>query len=186
MIRSFLVIAVLFSSPAFSEVSFERLAAISETPDSLEGRFVQEKYLKVLEAGLVSSGVFSYKKGEHLRWETLEPISNKLVLTPTSVVTKQDEKELVALPAGASTVTSVLSEILFSVLTANWNNLSKYFELSGDVDNGSWRVELLPTDVTIAAAISKIELSGETLLQKIILYEKQGDSTTIEFFDQQQ
>jgi len=186
MIRGFLAIAVLFSQPAFSEVSFDRLAAISQTPDSLEGRFVQEKYLKALEVGLVSSGVFAYKKGEYLRWETLKPISNKLILTPTSVVNKQDEKELVTSTAGASPVTSVLSEILFSVLTANWNNLSKYFELSGDVDNGSWRVELLPTEVTIAVAISKVELSGETLLQKIVLYEKQGDVTTIEFSDQQQ
>ena len=185
MIRGFLTIAVLFSSPAFSEVSFERLAEMTETPDSLEGKFIQEKYLKALETSLVSSGVFAYKKAEYLHWETLEPISNKLVLTPTSAVNKQNEKELIAIPAGASTVTSVLSEILFSVLTANWNNLSKYFELSGNVDNGSWRVELLPIDVTIAAAINKIELSGETLLQKIVLYEKQGDSTTIEFFDQQ-
>ena len=186
MIRIFLAIVFFVSSPALSEVSFERLGAISQTPDYLEGKFTQEKYLKALETGLVSTGVFVYKKGEYLHWETLDPISNKLVLTPTSIANQQGEKELVAMSVGADAITSVLSEILFSVLTANWKNLSKYFELSGDIDNESWVVELLPIDVTIAAAINKIELSGKALLQKIVLYEKQGDSTTIEFSDQHQ
>jgi len=186
MIRIFLIFTFFISLPAFGEVSFEGLGAISQTPDYLEGKFTQEKYLKALETGLVSTGVFVYKKGDYLIWETLDPISNKLVLTPTTIASQQGDKELLATPAGVDAITSVLSEILFSVLTANWGNLSKYFEMSGDIDRGSWVVELLPIDVTIAATINKIELSGKALLQKIVLYEKQGDSTTIVFSDQHQ
>ena len=56
-----------------------------------------------------------------------------------------------------------------------------FFELSGKMNDGHWSAELVPADELVKQSVSKVELSGDSLVRKIILHESSGDHTTIHF-----
>ena len=173
MSRLFLIIiSLLLVTVARADITFGQLSKISATPDYLEGNFSQKKYLQVLDAELTSTGQFVYKKGVFLRWITTEPIQNEFIMTPSKLAEN---------PA-----TAVLSEILFAVLTAEWQKLSIYFDLSGKVESKQWDVELIPVDNIVAQVVSRVEIRGDTWLREIILHEMDGDHITIKLDNHQQ
>lgn len=180
----FSVILLILPFASIAEITFAQLAQISTTPEKLEGRFSQEKYLSALDAGLVSTGVFSYRRGKSIRWEILEPIRSELLMTPEGITSRQDGGELLHLDVNANPTAAVLGEIFFAVLTAEWEKLSNFFELSGRVDGGLWHAVLVPLDQLAMQVFSRIELKGDSLLREIILHQNSGDRTTIRLENQ--
>jgi hypothetical protein len=178
--RGVFLTMMLWSTLSAADISFEQLNAIAATPETLTGQFRQQKYLSELGATLDSSGVFSYRRNESIRWETLTPIQNVLTLTPNSIIGSQGEHEVLRLDAKSNPVIGVLSDVFFSVLTAKWGNLSAYFSLSGVSENG-WAVELMPIDTTVMQLMEKVILKGDGLIRELTVYEKNGDTTTIYF-----
>ena len=185
MKRYFLsALVLIFPLAVQAEITFTQLAQISATPEVLQGRFSQEKYLGALDAALISTGVFTYQRGKSIRWEILQPIQNELVMTPTTITNKQGNDELLRLDMGANPTAAVMGEIFFSVLTAEWEKLSDHFELSGEIEGQQWHAVLVPLDQAIGQIFSRIELKGENLLRVIILHENSGDRTTIRLDNQ--
>jgi len=162
-----------------ADITFTQLAQISTTPENLQGRFSQEKYLAALDVSLMSTGVFTYQRGKSIRWEILEPIQNELVITPSTIINQQGNDELLRLDMDTNPTAAVMGKVFFSVLTAEWAQLSDYFELSGEIEGQQWRAVLVPVDQTIIQMFSRIELEGGSLLRVIILQENSGDRTTI-------
>ncbi len=181
--RFYLPVLLLCLLPyaAMAELSFEQLGRISKNPANLEGRFVQEKYLAALDASLQSSGTFSYQRGESVRWQTLKPINSEMLVTPTSISSKQGGQEFMRLETRSNPAVKLFNEIFFSVLTAEWAKLSVYFKLSGKVEKGRYHAQLLPVDKTVKQVVSRVELKGGALVHEIILHESSGDQTTIHF-----
>lgn len=164
-----------------NEISFEQLGSVSAAPEYLKGDFKQEKYLQAIEVSLLSTGQFEYSRNESISWITQHPIQNTLTMTPTSIINQQEGQALVELNTETNPAVAVLSDILFSVLTAEWERLSTYFELQGSFEGQQWQAALQPTDRSVAQFISHVELTGDHLLRTIILFEKGGDRTTIYF-----
>lgn len=173
------LIALIIPLAVSAGISFTQLAKISTTPDQLKGTFSQEKYLKALDAELISTGVFSYQRGKSIRWEILKPIQNELVMTPATITSKQGDGELWQIDVESTPESAALGQIFFSLVTADWDILSNHFEVTGEIDGQQWHAVLVPTDQTVVQAFSRIELRGENLLQQIILHENGGNRTTI-------
>lgn len=166
---------------AHAELTFEQLEAISSTPEKLEGRFKQEKYLSHIDVSLFSSGVFSYQRGQEIHWHTLKPIQNELIITPEVIINRQDGRDLVHVDVDSNPSIRLLSELFFSVLTAEWQKLGAFFEISGEKGAEQWTAELVPIDKVITQFSDRIILRGDTLLREIIIYEKSGNYTIIRF-----
>lgn len=195
MIRSLLLFLLLSCSTlSQAELTFEQLKEVTLTPETLNGTFVQEKYLSSVDASLISSGTFHYLRNQSIQWITLEPIQNELLMTPTSLVNKQGSEELMRLESTATPALTVISNLFFSVLTAEWQQLSDYFELSGTLQESAphkqqgdpaqkqpWHATLIPIEPTIQQVVSKVELKGDLLLEEVILHEPGGDRTQIRF-----
>ena len=175
----FSAFALLLPWVAQADISYERLAQLSLTPEFLEGSFSQEKYLGALDATLISTGAFTYQRGKSIRWEILQPIQSELVMTPTSISSKQDNQELMHLDTSNNPVARIIGDIFFTVLTTEWEKLAPYFELSGAIDGQKWHAVLLPIDQSVMQVFSRIELKGLELLEEIVLHEKGGNRTTI-------
>ena len=61
-----LLLAVLLSCSSFiyaGQLNYAQLQQLTISPDQLEGRFTQQKYLNDMEISLQSSGVFEYQRG---------------------------------------------------------------------------------------------------------------------------
>jgi len=181
--RQYLFVVLLCLSPvaAYADLTFEQLENISKTPENLDGRFTQEKYLGALDAVLSSSGKFSYQRGKSIRWETLKPIQSEILMTPTSISNKQGGREFMRIEIESNPAVALFNEIFFSVLTAEWGKLSTYFKLSGEMEDGQWHAELVPVDKTVQQLVSRVELKGGVLVREIILHESSGDRTAIHF-----
>ncbi|SIS40235.1 outer membrane lipoprotein carrier protein LolA [Neptunomonas antarctica] len=191
--KRFLLLLLLAPLTSHADLTFTQLEAITQTPETLSGHFVQEKYLSALDASLESSGEFRYLRNQSIQWITREPIQNELLMTPTSLVNTQGAQEVMRLDTSATPALKVISHLFFSVLTAEWQQLSRYFTLTGSLtqtlnntrtdtpEGGQWHAELLPIDPTIKHVVSKVELNGSQLLREIILHEPGGDRTLIRF-----
>lgn len=174
--------SALFSVQA-SGISFETLAQKTRNPDMLQGLFHQEKYLAAFELTLDSSGQFVYQKGRSIHWQTLEPVENELILTPDSIVNRQGGEELMRLDAAQGDAISVFSQIFFAVMTAQWEQLERYFSLEGQADGDDWQVKLTPTDNRFSQLIRSVELSGKGFMEQVVLHEQSGNRTQIRFTD---
>ncbi|MEX1200732.1 MAG: outer membrane lipoprotein carrier protein LolA [Methylophaga sp.] len=185
--KRWLMLLWLVMSPAHAELSYELLTQLTESPESLQGEFKQEKYLAEFDTTLLSSGIFNYQRNEFIRWQTKMPIENELLMKPSSIASSQGGEELISLQADKDPAAKVLTEIFFAVLTADWNALSDYFFANGDYQNNrDWEVKLTPRKPTLKQAINHVELSGDTLMRKVVLHEKNGDITRIDFLNLQQ
>ncbi len=173
------ILLPLSAMSAPSEISFERLAQLVVTPAELQGSFRQQKYLATLDTSLTSSGHFSLRRGELIHWQITEPIENELLITPSGLSSRQGDEELLRLDAGSNPAVGVMGEIMFALLSAEWQRLARYFELSGEIAGQQWHVQLQPRDAVIAQLFERVELRGEELLQVIVLHESSGDITTI-------
>lgn len=179
-----LLIACLVFFPAVvcAELTYSELEELSTTPESLRGQFVQEKYISNLSVSLKSSGNFSYQRDQALHWQTMEPVQHELEMTRDSIINKQGSNELVYLDVNSNPAIQVISELFFSVLTAEWQGLERFFKLSsGSNVNGQWEAELLPIDAVITQFSDRVTLQGDSLLREVTIYEKSGDYTKIKF-----
>lgn len=177
----FSVLVMLIASVANAGLTFTELKQLTADSVVLEGQFQQEKYLNALDASIISSGYFVYQKNKKLRWVTVKPIENELIMTPVSLINKQGGKELVKIDFSDSPTASLLNEILFSLLTANWETLSTLFSVSGMHDGTKWQAVLNPVNDIALQLVEKVDLSGGERLRAITLYELTGDQTIITF-----
>lgn len=176
-----LALLLLSLTSRAEQLSYAQLQRLTQSPAQLSGSFSQQKYLQALDISLLSSGVFEYQRGKVIQWETLQPIQNELIVTPTAIVSKQGGQNLLQLGAETNPAVAAFSGILFSVLTADWKKLANYFALSGQFEGNQWQAELVPLESTISQVVSKVELKGDVLLREVTLLENGGDRITIRF-----
>ena len=162
-------------------LNYAMLADVTQSPESMSGEFTQTKFLAVLQVGVKSSGRFSYQRDKQVTWLTEQPVVNELIITPTALISRQGEDELLRLDTQKNPAAVILGDIIFSVLTADWSVLARYFTVTGDLNDGSWQAELLPSDESIRQSVTRVELQGDTLLRQIVLHEANGDIITIQF-----
>lgn len=179
--RVFMLFSLLVTCMPSWALNFQQLSAQTQTPRALYGHFDQSKFLSSFDLTIQSKGQFHYIQNRSIVWQTTEPMANELTLTPDSIVNKQNGHELMRLDRQSSPTIALLSEIFFSVMTADWQRLEQHFTLTGKLDHESWSADLKPTNNTFSQLIRRVELSGDQFLKKVVLYEKSGDTTTIHF-----
>lgn len=170
-----LIVGLLLSAGVRADISFAELTELSRAPARHEGRFTQEKYIRSVDASLHSNGKFAYRRGESIRWQTLQPIRSKLLLTPEGI--RSDQGLLLQLDSNP--MAAAMGEVLFALLTADWDRLAEYFELSGNAAPPRWQAVLVPRKQALDQWFVRIELAGSALPEQIVIHERSGNRTTI-------
>jgi len=181
MIRCLLLFLLLQVSMLHAAPTLEQLAELTDSPATLKGDFKQKKTIKAFDASIISTGTFSYKRHTFIRWNTVAPVANQLMMTPKGMTSQQDGEELVSLSADKTPAIKMLSEIFFAVLTAEWETLANYFDVQIDGDQAGWQVVLTPKENALKEAVVQVNLAGDRLLNEVTLQEKNGDMTHILF-----
>ncbi len=183
MVPLTLCFLILFSVGAKAELTYEKLGQLTASPEYLEGRFTQEKYVAFLDTDLVSSGFFVYQRDKSIRWVTQSPIANELTITPEQIVTQEGGEEVSRLSAESNPVAKMMSVIFFAVLTSDWQELEKVFRLKGQATGAVWRITLTPIDPQMAQFIDSIDVRGGQYINELILHEATENRTRILFSD---
>ncbi|WP_290702694.1 outer membrane lipoprotein carrier protein LolA [Amphritea sp.] len=186
MIRWLVILLFTGLSVGSQAADFKFLESLTTAPESLHGQFTQVKLVKALDARFESSGSFDYERGSSIRWHTLTPIDNLLTLTPRTISSQQGDTLLSNLDSQNNPVVVIFSDIFFGVMTAEWQTLAEYFEMDVQGSKEHWTVTLHPIDKSVEQVVTRVELSGDDLLRKVLLFEAAGDQTQIKFTELQQ
>jgi hypothetical protein len=175
------MVAAAVAEPA-SDDGATLIAAVEERVglrQGTAGEFGQNKHMAVLPQPLHSRGEFAYDPQSGLVWETLAPIPNKVIFDQAGIRQSMEGKtvwEIDARQPAVATITQVIS----SVLAADWEGLQAYFHIDGSIDSAGWRLQLSPLEEVLAQVVDGIELEGDRELSRMTLMEANGDRTEIQ------
>ena len=125
------------------------------------GRFVERRYLAILNAPLESSGTLVYTAPGRLEKHTLSPRQESLTLDGDTLLIENKEtgqRRQVALEE--QPVVGAFVESIRATLAGDLQTLSRFYEVSLEGDASRWRLRLKPTAPRMREVISEIRLSG--------------------------
>ena len=126
-----------------------------------KGRFVERKYLAILNAPLEVSGTLLYVAPNRLEKHTLVPRAESLVLQADelTIETTQPNRRR-KLQLAQYPMIQVFVESIRSTLAGDLAALNRFYEVALSGDERSWRLLLKPSDPKMQELVSEIRISG--------------------------
>lgn len=150
-----------------------------QSPKTVQGRFTQQKHLRTLDKPVTTSGRFALRPGHGLFWHLQKPFELRLRVRRDGI-SRQDASG--AWKSNGSQSTQAAQVKLFmAVLGGDTAELQRHFTLKLSGSAGSWQLLLLPKTVVMKQVFENITISGDKLVRRIELKEKQGDRTVMQF-----
>ena len=150
-----------------------------QAPKTVQGRFTQQKYLRTLDKPVTTSGRFALRPGHGLFWHLQKPFELRLRVRRDGI-SRQDASG--AWKSNGSQSTQAAQVKLFmAVLGGDTAELQRHFILKLSGSAGNWQLLLLPKTVVMKQVFENITISGDKLVRRIELKEKQGDRTVMQF-----
>ncbi|WP_110187551.1 outer membrane lipoprotein carrier protein LolA [Pokkaliibacter plantistimulans] len=181
-LRYFWLLLLSLSPLLAQALTFTDLSRLTQTPATLSGQFQQHKYLQALDTTIDSNGQFSYRRDKEIRWQTLAPVADLLVMTPQGL-SGSNTAAAMAGNTDSNPTLALVGTLFFAVMSADWQVLQQHFSLTGSEQGKEWKATLIPLDDDIRLAVQRIELQGDAYLHHLELYEVSGDQVRIEFTD---
>lgn len=156
---------------AFDEQQLaEQLMAIKV----LRGTFVQEKYLRGLDAPLTSNGEFVLAGEQGLLWNLQYPLVRSYRITDTGIALRvADDWQ----QQSKQDTVNRQSRLFLAVLAGDQQGLKEDFELTLTGDASDWQLILMPQALLLQQIFDRIVIRGDDYVRSIELHEKQGDRT---------
>jgi hypothetical protein len=169
-----LAILFLLWMPFKASLAADTLAEIGARlvkTEITEGRFRQEKKIKVLKKPLISTGTFIYHRSRGVIWQTLAPVPSMLLVNQSRLMTAQGEQ---ALPPA-------FGRVFTAMFGGDLKAMQDGFEIAGTNGESEWQLQLKPKDPFLQKIIFEMRLAGERELRQIDIREANGNSTRIDF-----
>ena len=144
---------------------------------SARARFVERKFLRILNDPLELRGTLSYSAPGHLEKHTLTPKRESLVLDQDRL-TLEDEvrKQRRTLALQEYPVIWALVESIRATLAGDLQSLNRFYQVRLEGDPRDWRLILTPRDSKMKAMVTDIRMSGTGRSVRVIeVHEAGGD-----------
>ena len=156
-------------------IQVERILSRLATGGRREARFVERKFLQILDAPIESSGRLAFKPPRRLERVTEKPKAETLVLDgDTMSMTRDGRTRTIAasqLPAVAAMVGS-----LRDVLAGDGGAIGRRFKLIAQGTDEHWQLVLLPSDPDLAQLVTRIVVEGRAArIDTIEILQADGD-----------
>jgi outer membrane lipoprotein-sorting protein len=141
------------------------------------GKFVERKYLAILEAPLESSGTLAYAAPGRLEKHMLVPRQESMVLDgDTLVIDNKDTGQRRTFTLQDNPVLWAFVESIRSTLAGDLATLKRFYEVSLEGDAAAWRLRLKPMEKRMRQAAAEIRVGGSgTWVNRIEILEAGGD-----------
>ena len=144
-----------------------------------KARFVEKKYISLLDKPVVTSGEMSYTAPDRLEKRTLLPKVETLLLDKETLSIEREKQKLTIKLANQPEALAFVDSIR-GTLTGNRAALEKNYALflAGNLDK--WTLTLLPSDQKIAAIVQRIIVSGsKNQIRSIEYLQADGDRSVM-------
>ncbi|MBL8396852.1 MAG: outer membrane lipoprotein carrier protein LolA [Candidatus Accumulibacter sp.] len=153
---------------ALWSLSLPVLAAwdVSQLMDTLartrsgRARFVETRYLAVLDKPLVASGEMSFVAPDRLEKRTLSPRPETLRLDKDRLTIERGDRQSTIDLAGQPLAQAFVASAR-AALTGDRTTLEKHYGLHLAGDREQWTLTLLPSDQAIANLVQRIIIKGQ-------------------------
>lgn len=148
---------------------------------SAKGKFVERKYLSILNAPLELSGTLSYSAPGRLEKHTLAPKPESLVLDGDQI-TLEDKvrKQRRTLVLQDYPVLWAFVESIRSTLAGDLKTLNRFYLVDLQGDEPQWRLILKPRESRMQAMVSEIRIGGSgQSIRTIEILEAGGDRSVM-------
>lgn len=148
-----------FEAPGNLEAVDRTLARIARR-GAHETGFVEQRFLRFLDAPVESSGRLSYRPPDRLERITDKPKAESMVLDGDTLSMTRDGKtrslSVSQLPAVGALVGSIRD-----LLAGNRSALEKRYRAIAQGDDENWQLVLLPSDAELATLVTRIVVAGQ-------------------------
>jgi len=181
VLAAMLLLLFLGVAPWLAASELDAVAARIEQPQLLRGRFEQDKQVAGFRKPLHSSGRFVLVRGQGVLWFTERPFASQLTLTGArlSVASGGSTRTI---DAAEEPALAAVHAVLFDLLGGDIAKLQANFTIAAEwLDDERWRLRLQPKPGLFAQAFTRIELEGARQVERVQLFEANGDGTVIAF-----
>jgi outer membrane lipoprotein-sorting protein len=126
------------------------------------GRFVERKYLAILNTPLESSGTLVYTAPGRLEKHMLSPRRESLILDgDTLELEDKDARQRRRLVLQEHPAVRAFVESIRSTLAGDLGTLNRFYEVSLEGEASRWRLQLKPIEPSVRELASEIRISGK-------------------------
>lgn len=173
------LLVLVLAAPALASPP-DGVAARLRQPEVLRGGFEQDKQLQGFRNPLRSSGDFLLVRGRGLAWDTRAPFPSGTVIGARGII--------VSTPDGGERVLAraddPAQDLLMALVGADLEALARSFETQETLlDDGRWRLRLLPRDAGLHSVFASVELAGDEHVREVRIEEAGGDTTVLRFLE---
>ncbi len=142
-------------------------------------KFVERKYLAILDKPVVSAGEMTYTAPDRLEKRTLTPKVETLLLDKDILSIERDKQKLSINLANQPEALAFVDSIR-GTLSGNRAALEKNYALHLSGNSDKWVLTLLPSDQKIASMVQRITVTGNKNQVRIIEYlQADGDRVVL-------
>jgi len=153
------------------------MAALHQVPAST-ARFVETRYLHLLNQAQRSSGRLIYIAPDRLQKATIEPIPARLTIAGDRLTIERQGEQNRTISLQDSSQIGALVESIRATLAGDLPALTAHFTTALAGNANVWTLTLTPRDARLRELVTTIRISGErTAIREIETMEPDGDRT---------
>ena len=175
------LLSLLISLAALPALAFStaELTTQLQAPQSVQGGFTQQRFLRSMDKPVQTGGRFALRPGRGLFWHLQKPFEMKLRVRRDGISRQDAQGQWRA--NGSQTAQAAQVKLFMAVLGGDTAELQRHFNLALSGNARQWQLTLTPKTAVMRQVFNKIVISGGQLVQKVELDEKQGDRTVMQF-----
>ncbi|WP_306605245.1 LolA-related protein [Azonexus sp.] len=155
----FTLLIMLLAAPAFAAIDLGQLMDSLARHPGGTARFVEKKFLAVLDKPLVATGEMTYTAPDRLEKRTLTPKLETLILNK-DLLTLEREKQKFSINLASQPEALAFVDSIRGTLAGNRAALEKNYALHLAGTEDKWVLTMLPREQKIAAIVLRIVVSG--------------------------
>jgi hypothetical protein len=132
---------------------------------------------------LASAGEFILANKLGIWWHTETPFDSEFILSGGGMVQRSAGVEAANVSGDQQPELRLASSIFFALFTLDIEALSHTFDLYGVSDHNRWQLGLRPKSAAMATLFKDALISGGANVERVLLYESNGDTTEINLRD---
>lgn len=172
-------IGIALAAPALWAFSLANLTQTLQKPANVQGAFTQQRYLKSLSKPMTTQGKFVLIPKKGLLWQMEKPFATTLRVRADGIM--QWTGSAWANPNASKLGQNRQIQLFLDLLGGNTQGLEKQFNLALSGTEKQWTLNLTPKTAVTRQIFNHIVISGDSVVRKIELDEKQGDKTVMQF-----
>ena len=160
-----IILIILMCMPALSRAESawnvrQLMREMSQVSES-KGKFVERKYMAVLNRPLESSGTLLFRSPDYVEKHTLKPKIESVVLDH-GVLTVENPARNFKRTVVVQEYPAVwaLVESIRATLAGDLPSLTRFYKIALEGESAHWKMRLLPLDAKTSAAVREILISG--------------------------